>query len=96
MFYPCPAIGTTLVRSFAPVVLFLAFVSSAQVQSQPPVDAKNDRPAVVPQSVEIFGKVVDAETGKPVEAFITQAGKFDRKNPKNVTWGFSENAQHLG
>jgi hypothetical protein len=43
-----------------------------------------------PQSVLVVGKVVDAETGKPVEAFITQAGKFDPKDPKNVTWGFSE------
>ncbi len=90
MIYPCTAIVASLVRRAAPVVLFLAFVWSAQVQSQPPVDAKNDRPAVVPQSVEVFGKVVDAETGKPVEAFITQAGKFDPADPKNVTWGFSE------
>jgi hypothetical protein len=41
------------------------------VQFQPPVGTKNDRPAALPQSVEVFGKVVDAETGKPVEAFIT-------------------------
>ena len=47
------------------------------------------------KSVEVFGKVVDAETGKPVEAFVTQAGKFDPKDPKNVTWGFSE-AQYVG
>jgi len=46
--------------------------------------------AALPQSVEIFGKVVDAETGKLVEAFVTQAGKFDPKDPKNVTCGFSE------
>jgi hypothetical protein len=96
MFCPCTAIVAFLVRSAAPVVLFLAFFWSAQVQSQPPVDAKNDRPAVVPQSVEVFGKVVDAETGKPVEAFITQAGKFDPRDPKNVTWGFSETRNTSG
>ncbi len=90
MFCPCTAIVAFLVRSAAPVVLFLAFVWSAQGQSQPPVAAENHRPAVVPQSVEVFGKVVEAETGKPVEAFITQAGKFDPRDPKNVTWGFSE------
>lgn len=33
---------------------------------------------------QVFGKVVDADTGKPVEAFITQAGKFDPKDPKKV------------
>ena len=96
MFCPCTAIVAFLVRIAAPVVLVLAFVWSSQVQSQPPVDAKDDRPAVVPQSVEVFGKVVDAETGKPVEAFITQAGKFDPKDPKNVTWGFSETRDSSG
>ncbi len=72
------------------MVLFLALFQSTQVPSLPPVDAKNDPPAVVPQSVEVFGKVVDAETGEPVEAFITQACKFDPRDPKNVTWGFTE------
>ena len=96
MFYPCTAIVALLVRSAAQVVLFPALVWSAQVQSQPPVGAKNDRPAVVPQSVEVFGTVVDAETGKPVEAFITQAGKFDPKAPNNVTWGFSESRTTSG
>ena len=51
---------------------------------------------MVPQTVEVFGKVVDAETGKPVEAFITQAGKFDPIDPKNVTWGFSETRNPSG
>lgn len=57
--------------------------------SQPP-EANDDQPASAPQSVEVFGKVVDAETGKPVEGFITQAGKFDPKDPKTVTWGYTE------
>ena len=96
MFCPCTAIVEFLVRIAAPVVLVLAFGWSSQVQSRPPVDAKDDRPAVVPQSVEVFGKVVDAETGKPVEAFITQAGKFDPQDPKNVTWGFSETRDSSG
>ena len=96
MFHPCTAIVAFLVRSAAPVALVLACLWSTRVQSQPPVGAKNDRPAAVPQSVEVFGKVVDAETGKPVEAFITQAGKFDPKDPKNVTWGFSETRNTSG
>src|SRR4051812_31141723 len=95
MFCPCTAIVEFLVRIAAPVVLVLAFVWSSPVQSRPPVGAKDDRPPV-PQSVEVFGKVVDAETGKPVEAFITQAGKFDPKDPKNVTWGFSETRDSSG
>jgi hypothetical protein len=56
----------------------------------------DDRPAALPQLVEVAGRVVDAETGKPVEAFITQAGKFDPKDPKNVTWGFSETRNTSG
>jgi hypothetical protein len=84
------------VRSTAPVALVLACLWSTRVQSQPPVGTKNDRPAALRQSVEVFGKVVDAETGKPVEAFITQAGKFDPKDPKNVTWGFSETRNTSG
>ena len=96
MFYQRNAIVVSLARSAGSVVLVLAFVSSANAQSQPQIDAKNDRPAVVPQSVEVFGKVVDAETGESVEAFITQAGKFDPKDPKKVTWGFSETRDTSG
>jgi hypothetical protein len=90
MFYPRAAIVGFRVQSAVTVALVLVCLWSARVQSQPPIRTNNDRPAAVPQSVEVVGKVVDAETGKPVEAFITQAGKFDPKNPKNVTWGFSE------
>ena len=74
----------------------LACQWSTRVQSQPPVGTKNDRPAALPQSVEVVGKVVDTESGKPVEAFITQAGKFDPRDPKNVTWGFSETRNTSG
>jgi hypothetical protein len=90
MFYPRITIVGSPVRSAAPVALILACLWSTAVQSQPPGGTKNERPAAPPQSVHVFGKVVDAETGKPVEAFITQGGKFDPKDPKNVTWGFSE------
>jgi hypothetical protein len=90
MFYPRTAIDRYLVSSAAPLALVLACLWTTRVQAQPPAGTENDRPAAQPQPVEVFGKVVDAETGKPVEAFITQAGKFDPKNPKNVTWGFSE------
>jgi hypothetical protein len=74
----------------------LAGLWSTRVQFQPPVGTTNDRPAALPQSVEVVGKVVDAETGKPVKAFITQAGKFDPKDSKNVTWGFSETRDTSG
>jgi hypothetical protein len=77
MFYPCTAIVRFPVRSTALVALLLACSWSARAQSQPLVGTKNDRLAAVPQSVEVSGKVVDAETGKPVEAFINQAGKFE-------------------
>jgi hypothetical protein len=96
MFYRCTAIVAFVVQSAAPVALALACLWSTPVQSQAPVSTKNDRPAAPPQSVEVSGKVVDAETGEPVEGFIVQAGKFDPKDPKNVTWGFSETRNTSG
>ena len=96
MFYPCTAFVAFLVRGAAPVAFVLACLWSTRVQSQSPDGLKNDRPAALPQSVEVVGKVVDAETGKVIEAFITQAGKFDPKDPKNVTWGFSETRNTSG
>jgi hypothetical protein len=96
MFHPCTALVAFLVRGTAPVALVLACLWFTRVQSQPPVGTKNDRQGALPQSVEVVGKVVDAETGKPVEAFITQAGKFDPKDPKIVTWGFSETRNTSG
>jgi hypothetical protein len=96
MFSRCTAIVGSPVRSTAPVALVLACLWSTPVQSHTPIGARNDRPAVQPQSVEVFGKVVDAETGKPVEAFVIQAGKFEPKDPKNVTWGFSETRNTSG
>src|SRR5262245_30131026 len=88
MIDPCRPIVAFLVRSTAPVLLALLW--STPVQSQAADDAKDDPPAAVARSVEVFGKVIDDETGKPVQGFITQAGHFDPKDPKNVTWGFSE------
>src|SRR5215467_2255033 len=92
----CKAFVAFLVRSAAPVALVLACLGPTRAPSQPPVGSKNDRPAAPPHLVEVFGKVVDAETGKPVEAFITQAGHFDPKDPKHVTWGFSETRNSSG
>jgi hypothetical protein len=96
MSHPCTTFVAFLVRSAAPVALVLAGLWSTGVPFQPPVGTTNDRPAASPQSVEVVGKVVDAETGKPVEVFITQAGHFDPKDPKNVTWGFSETRNTSG
>jgi len=101
MFYRCTARIAVLVRGAAPVALVVAALWSTPAQALPPDETKpggtsDDAPAAVPESVEVFGKVVDAETGKPVEAFITQAGKFDPKDPKKVTWGFSETRTSSG
>jgi hypothetical protein len=71
----------------AAFVITLAWCTQAQSQ---PGDEKDDQPADVPASVEVFGKVVDDETGKPVNGFIVQGGKFDPKDPKTVTWGYHE------
>ncbi len=94
MLYPYTALVASRFRGVAPIAFVVACLWSARVESQP-VGAMNDRPAQ-PQSIEVFGKVVDAETGAPVEAFITQAGKFDPKDPRNVTWGFSESRSTSG
>src|SRR5262249_39479013 len=89
MFRTCATIAPILIKRAAPMVLLLALIWSKPTRSLASDDAKDDPPAA-PQSVEVFGKVVDDATGKPVEGFITQAGHFDPKDPKNVTWGFSE------
>lgn len=39
--------------------------------------------------VTVRGKVVDAETGKPITAMMIQAGKRDAKDPEKITWGYS-------
>src|SRR5262245_46246980 len=90
------AIVASVIRSAAPVALVVTCLWSSRAQSQPPDRSTNGPPAAAPQSVEVSGRVVDAESGKPVEAFITQAGKFDPKDPKNVTWGSSENRTTSG
>src|SRR6185436_18310561 len=42
------------------------------------------------KTVNIRGKAVDDETGKPVAPLIVQAGNFDPADPTKVTWGYSE------
>lgn len=90
----CTAIIPSLIGRAAPLILPIVFVvalsSLAHAQSGPPADAKDDQPHAVPAVVEVFGKVVDDKTGKPVKGFITQAGKFDPKDRQNVTWGYTE------
>lgn len=71
-------------------VLVAVLLGGSPVRAQQADAAKKEQPAAIPDSVEIFGTVVDDETGKPIAAFVTQAGKFEPKDPKNVTWGFSE------
>ena len=89
MFHPCIAVAP-LIRRPALVAFVVTCLWGALAQCEPPDGANDDQPAAVADSVEVFGKVVDAETGKPIEGFITQAGKFDPKDPKNVTWGYTE------
>ena len=90
MFHPCLAVVASMIRRGAPVAFVVTCFWAALAQCEPPEGSKDDRPAAAADSVEVFGKVVDADTGKPVEGFITQAGKFDPKDPKRVTWGYSE------
>jgi hypothetical protein len=90
MFDAGMAIVVLKMRRAAPAAFIVTCLWAGLAQADPPGAAKDDPPAAVPASVEVFGKVVDDETGKPVEGFITQAGHFDPKAPKNVTWGFSE------
>jgi hypothetical protein len=96
MFFPRIPIETFPARNIASVGLVFACLCWTRVQAHPTVGTPYGRQAAASQSVEVFGKVVDAETGEPVEAFITQAGKFDPKDPKSVTWGFSETRNTSG
>lgn len=57
------------------------------VKQDPPEAQPKPAPEV---SLEIRGRVVDAETGKPVAHFVEQSGRVDPKDPAKVTWGFSE------
>jgi beta-lactamase regulating signal transducer with metallopeptidase domain len=50
---------------------------------------KNDEPKGEPQ-VTVRGTVVDAETGRPITRFVEQGGQVDPKDPKRITWGFTE------
>lgn len=40
--------------------------------------------------VRVQGTVVDDETGAPLTEIMIQAGKIDPKDPKKITWGYSE------
>ena len=46
--------------------------------------------AFADESVTVIATVVDDETGKPITAMMIQAGKIDAKDPKKITWGYSE------
>lgn len=41
-------------------------------------------------SLRINGKVVDAETGKPIPNYVVQDGRPDPKDPGRIAWGWSE------
>ncbi|MFN0053100.1 MAG: collagen binding domain-containing protein [Planctomycetales bacterium] len=82
--------------AFAILCLWAALLWAGLAHSGVAADEKEAAAAAIPESVEVFGKVVDDETGKPVMGFIVQAGKFDPKTPKQVTWGFSESRTTSG
>ena len=42
------------------------------------------------QGISVKGKIVDDETGKPITQMMIQAGRIDPKDPKKITWGYSE------
>ncbi len=56
--------------------------------------ASEKRPAKEPpqaeMSVEVSGRVVDDETGQPVERFVVQGGCVDKNDPTKIVWGYSE------
>jgi RNA polymerase sigma factor (sigma-70 family) len=53
-------------------------------------DAPKKEEPVKPAPIEVKGRVVDDETGKPVTRFVEQGGLVDPKDPKKTTWGFHE------
>lgn len=79
-------------------ILLLATIVAAVVRAEEPKSGepaakKEEAKPAIEGPVEVFGKVVDDATGKPIEGFVTQAGHFDPKDPSKVTWGFSETRQ---
>ena len=65
---------------------------AAQAPGDKPVEKAAEKPAEKPaaKTVTVRGKVLDDATGEPIGKLITQAGKFDPADPKEVTWGYSE------
>ena len=65
---------------------------AAQAPGDKPVEKAARKPAEKPaaKTVTVRGKVLDDATGEPIGKLITQAGKFDPADPKEVTWGYSE------
>jgi beta-lactamase regulating signal transducer with metallopeptidase domain len=51
---------------------------------------KPDAPKTTSERVEIKGKAVDDETGKPIEKMFVQGGKIDSTDPVKVSWGYFE------
>ena len=82
------------------LILLIPVVSSAIAQktdppAEPPAKKAEKKEAAKPKiadRITVFGKVVDAETGRPVKKFVIQGGRFgfDPKDPKKHSWGFSE------
>jgi hypothetical protein len=82
-----------MLRAAQPKPLESAKPAAPQPLAEPAEPKEAPKPtaeAPVNKTVNIRGKVVDDETGKPIERLITQAGKFDPADPTKVTWGYSE------
>jgi beta-lactamase regulating signal transducer with metallopeptidase domain len=51
---------------------------------------KPEAPKTTSERVEIRGKAVDDETGKPIERMFVQGGKIESTDPVKVSWGYFE------
>lgn len=64
-------------------VLVVVWMAAAAHAGEQPRKKEN------PVPVTVVGDIVDADTQLPIQRFMIQAGKFDPKDPEQVTWGFS-------
>jgi hypothetical protein len=86
-----PGLPPYLIRQAGGTILILGLFMATAVHGEPAAATNEEPPPpAVPDSVEVFGKIVDDVTGEPINAFLTQAGKFEPGEPGKVTWGYSE------
>jgi hypothetical protein len=69
---------------FPTFALCLALISQAQIGLSTPAPALSHQ---APTGVAIQARVVDDETGNPIESFNVESGQADAKNPAAIVWG---------